>query len=253
MKPALVQCHDAGQQAAFIAQRALELRDEGVGLDKIAVLYRSHFHALELQLELTRQQIPFSITSGMRFFEQAHIKDATAYLKFVANPRDEISFKRLVQLLPGIAAKGADKLWQSFQIEFQKPKSSTPVAVALQDSIARVPKKAVLNWAQFTATIAQLEDKAVRKSAAKMLRLVMDAGYDDYLKEDVRELRAAAGRNPGTRGIRFSVWQCRGISHTTRVAHECRGEDDNAAKTTRKNSNSQPSIRRRAWSSTPCL
>jgi len=183
VKPALVQCHNAGQQAAFIAQRALELRDEGTSLNQIAVLYRSHFHALELQLELTRQQIPFSITSGIRFFEQAHIKDATAYLKFVANPRDEVSFKRLVQLMPGIAAKGADKLWRNFLHEIQTPKSKTPLAVALQDSIAAVPKKATLAWAQFTATISQLEDESVRKSAAKMLRLVMDAGYDDYLKE----------------------------------------------------------------------
>src|ERR1039458_2928839 len=183
VKPALAQCHNAGQQAAFIAQRALELRDEGTSLNNIAVLYRSHFHALELQLELTRQQIPFSITSGIRFFEQAHIKDATAYLKFVANPRDEVSFKRLVQLLPGIAAKGAEKLWHNFLHEIKTPKSKTPLAVALQDSIAAVPKKAVLSWAQFTATISQLEDETVRKSAAKMLRLVMDAGYDDYLKE----------------------------------------------------------------------
>ena len=114
LKPALVACTDAGQQAAFIAKRALEINEEGTRLSQIAVLYRSHFHALELQLELTRRQIPFSITSGIRFFEQAHIKDATAYLKFAVNPQDEISFKRLTQLLPGIAGKGADKLWQSF-------------------------------------------------------------------------------------------------------------------------------------------
>ena len=217
LKPALVQCHDAGQQAAFIAQRVQELHEEGASLNDIAVLYRSHFHALELQLELTRRQIPFSITSGIRFFEQAHIKDATAYLKFVANPRDEVSFKRLVQLLPGIAAKGADKLWRIFSHEFAETlkrvsheprevreekadnipappsrpardpnperRAQWPIAAALQDSVAAVPKKAVLSWAQFTATISQLEDEAVRKSAAKMLRLVMDAGYDDYLKE----------------------------------------------------------------------
>ena len=120
LKPALVACTDAAQQAAFIAQRALELREEGVNLNQIAVLYRSHFHALELQLELTRRNIPFSITSGIRFFEQAHIKDATAYLKFVANPRDEISFKRLAQLLPGIAAKGADKLWKIFSAKLER-------------------------------------------------------------------------------------------------------------------------------------
>src|SRR5208283_191528 len=115
LKPALVACEAAAQQAAFIAQRVGELSEEGVSPNQVAVLYRSHFHALELQLELTRRQIPFSITSGIRFFEQAHIKDATAYLKFVANPRDEVSFKRLVLLLPGIGAKGAEKIYQHFQ------------------------------------------------------------------------------------------------------------------------------------------
>ena len=211
LKPVLVACHDAGQQAAFIAQRALELRDEGASLNQMAVLYRSHFHALELQLELTRQQIPFSITSGIRFFEQAHIKDATAYLKFVVNPRDEVSFKRLAQLLPGLGAKGADKLWKHFCPAFMDPangqpgeaaqpensadakavsaatnperRSKPPIAVALQKAIAAVPKKAAVEWAQFTATISQLEDEAVRQSAAKMLRLILDAGYEDYLKE----------------------------------------------------------------------
>ncbi len=79
----LVACNDASEQAAFVAQRVLELREEGGDLNKMAVLYRSHFHALELQLELTRRNIPFSITSGIRFFEQAHIKDVTAYLKLV--------------------------------------------------------------------------------------------------------------------------------------------------------------------------
>ncbi len=204
LKPALVACHDAGQQAAFIVQRALELRDEGTSLSNIAVLYRSHFHALELQLELTRQQIPFSITSGIRFFEQAHIKDATAYLKFVANPRDEVSFKRLVQLIPGIGGKGAEKLFHTFaggrrsdqaHIEIGKRQAAsggqpgTPhvvsckIATSLQSCAQAVPKKAATGWAQFVATISQLEDESIRRSAAKMLRLVMDAGYDDYLKE----------------------------------------------------------------------
>jgi DNA helicase-2/ATP-dependent DNA helicase PcrA len=204
VKPALVQCHDAGQQAAFIAQRALELREEGTSLNHIAVLYRSHFHALELQLELTRQQIPFSITSGIRFFEQAHIKDATAYLKFVANPRDEVSFKRLVQLIPGIGGKGAEKLFHQFQSRSRGDEAQTEsgkrkaesgdeletphvvsykIAAALQTCAKAVPKKAAVAWTQFVATISQLEDDSTRRNAAKMLRLVMDAGYDDYLKE----------------------------------------------------------------------
>jgi len=185
VKPALVQCHDASQQAQFIAQRALELREEGTSLNQICVLYRSHFHALELQLELTRRQIPFSITSGLRFFEQAHIKDATAYLKFVANPKDEVSFKRLVLLLPGIGAKGAEKIYQSFTARMAggELKMETKLATALQSCTKAIPKKAAVPWTQFVATISQLEAEETRRSAAKMLRLVMDAGYDDYLKE----------------------------------------------------------------------
>jgi DNA helicase II / ATP-dependent DNA helicase PcrA len=205
LKPALVTCVDAGQQAAFIAQRVAELPEEGVNLNQVAVLYRSHFHALELQLELTKRQIPFSITSGIRFFEQAHIKDATAYLKLVANPNDEVSFKRLVQLLPGIAAKGAEKLWKTFSGSSRGNEAQTKIgnrqsaignqsepphigsykiAFALQAISKSVPAKAATGWAQFVATISQLEYETVRKGAAKMLRLVIDAGYDDYLKEN---------------------------------------------------------------------
>jgi DNA helicase-2/ATP-dependent DNA helicase PcrA len=208
IKPVLVACMDAGQQSAFIAQRLLELHEEGTSLNQIAVLYRSHFHALELQLELTRRQIPFSITSGIRFFEQAHIKDATAYLKLVTNPLDEIAFKRVAQLHPGIAAKGADKLWKIFSSEmeiFQKYKKEAgskpekddkskrrersmthPVATALETCAPHVGKKAGVAWAQFVATAAQLEEE---KSPSKMLRIVIDAGYDDYLKENYANYR----------------------------------------------------------------
>ncbi|HMZ19743.1 MAG TPA: ATP-dependent helicase, partial [Blastocatellia bacterium] len=76
--PALIPARDAEQQAAFVAARILELRDEGVPLDEMAVLYRSHFHSLEVQLELTRRGIPYDVRSGVRFFEQAHIKDVTS-------------------------------------------------------------------------------------------------------------------------------------------------------------------------------
>jgi ATP-dependent DNA helicase UvrD/PcrA len=203
LKPALVACMDAAQQSAFIAQRVLELRDEGTSLNQVAVLYRSHFHALELQLELTKRNIPFSITSGIRFFEQAHIKDATAYLKLVVNPQDEIAFKRLAQLLPGIAAKGAEKIWKIFCERVEGTASSVPnnsgqrqsaalhqsLAIALQACAKSVPARAATAWAQFVATISQLEDKTVRQSAAKMLRLVIDAGYDDYLKENFANYR----------------------------------------------------------------
>jgi DNA helicase II / ATP-dependent DNA helicase PcrA len=192
-KPVLVVCGDPAQQAAFVAQRALELRDEGFNLNDMAVLYRSHFHALELQLELTRRNIPFSITSGIRFFEQAHIKDVAAYLKLISNPRDEISFKRVVRLLAGVGGKSADKLWQCFSGEMDKLRAAASsenspapprLAAALQACAGAVPKKTVVGWAELSATFAQMETHSMRGTPAKMIRHVMEAGYEDYLQEN---------------------------------------------------------------------
>ncbi len=199
LRPGLVVCGDAAQQAAFVAQRVLELREEGTALEKMAVLYRSHFHALELQLELTRRNIPFSITSGIRFFEQAHIKDVAAYLKLMANPRDELSFKRIVQLLPGIGGKGAEKLWRAFGAgektsdqsdRSDKSDARPPLAAALQACAASVPKKAATAWAQLVATAAQLEADDVRGDASAMIELVLEAGYEDHLKETYANYRS---------------------------------------------------------------
>jgi DNA helicase-2/ATP-dependent DNA helicase PcrA len=177
-KPVLVRCLTSGEQAAFVAQRILELREEGRDLNKMAVLYRSHFHALELQLELTRRNIPFSITSGIRFFEQAHIKDVAAYIKFIHNSRDELALKRIVRLLDGIGGKTADRLWNAF-----KAAPDAPLAVALQKISAVVPKKATVGWAQLTATISQLEQPDIRKNPARAIQLILEAGYEDYLQE----------------------------------------------------------------------
>jgi DNA helicase-2/ATP-dependent DNA helicase PcrA len=178
VKPALVVCGAADEQAAFIAQRVLELREEGIELDDMAVLYRSHFHALELQLELTRRNIPFSITSGVRFFEQAHIKDVTAHLKWLANPRDEQAFKRIVLMLPGVGGKTALKLWQQF---LDAHETGRPLAATLQNCTA-VPKKAKVAWAQLAATISQLETDPVAGDAGQMIGLILEAGYQDYLE-----------------------------------------------------------------------
>lgn len=184
-KPVLAVCGDASEQAAFIAQRALQLRDEGINLNDMAVLYRSHFHAMELQFELTRRNIPFSITSGLRFFEQAHIKDVAAFLKFAANPADEISFKRMVRLLPGVGGKGADKLWNLFRTHHsQLPEGApNPLASALQSCNPSVAKKTTVAWAQFSSTIAQLEGPTVRGKAAEMIRITLEGLYEDYLQE----------------------------------------------------------------------
>src|SRR5207245_6054315 len=99
LKPALVALNDGAEQAQFVSQRILELRDENVDLNDIAVLYRAHYHALELQLELSRRGIPYQITRGIRFFEQVLFKDVVLFIRLVANISDEVEFVRLVKVL----------------------------------------------------------------------------------------------------------------------------------------------------------
>jgi len=208
LKPALIPCEDGHQQAAFVAQRMLELHEEGVPLRELAVLYRSHFHALELQLELTRRGIPFLITSGIRFFEQAHIKDVAAALKLLANPADELAFKRVACLLPGIGGKGAEKVWRTFsartpgheqqttnnepltdEAPSSKLQASTSVGAVLMGCSSAVPKKAAVAWAQLATTLAQLEAPDLRDQPGRQIRLFLEAFYSDYAEETFANAR----------------------------------------------------------------
>jgi DNA helicase-2/ATP-dependent DNA helicase PcrA len=183
-KPALVALEDPSTQASFVAQRMLELRDEGIELSEMAVLYRAHFQSLEIQMELTRRGIPFSITSGLRFFEQAHIKDVAAFLRFVTNRKDEVSFKRMVQLLPGCGPGASEKLWRKWLLD---PVSGNPEPPEKWSEILLpypVPKKAAKYWQQLCYTLDELNPNGRFASPSEMIFSVLEGVYDDYLKEN---------------------------------------------------------------------
>jgi DNA helicase-2/ATP-dependent DNA helicase PcrA len=179
-RPALVALNDGGEQARFIAQRVLELRDEGVELNEIAVLYRAHYHAVELQLELSRRGIPYQITSGIRFFEQAHIKDVAAFIRFVANPRDEVAFKRMVRLLPGIGGKSAENLWQAWTESLDK----NGEIISWSDRLLpmSVGARAKKSWQQLADTLDEIAPNGKPGQPTEMIMSIVEAIYDDYAK-----------------------------------------------------------------------
>jgi DNA helicase-2/ATP-dependent DNA helicase PcrA len=199
-KPAVVALNDGSEQAQFVAQRILELRDEGVDLNEIAVLYRAHYHAVELQLELSRRGIPYQITSGIRFFEQAHIKDVAAFIRFVANPRDEVAFKRMVRLLPGIGGKSADTLWN----KWEQTLNENAVITSWNDRMAGMPvsSRARKSWQQLLDTLDEIAPGGESVAPTEMITSVVEAIYDDYAranfanyelrKEDLSQLAAFA-------------------------------------------------------------
>src|SRR5438105_4047819 len=179
-KPAVVALNDGSEQAQFIAQRILELRDEDVDLNEIAVLYRAHYHALELQLELSRRGIPYQITSGIRFFEQAHIKDVVSFLRFVANPRDEVAFKRMVKLLPGIGNRSAENLWNAWDKSLNERGEITSWSERLLPM--NVSARSKKHWTQLALTLDEIAPGGQPNPPSAMITSVVEAIYDDYAK-----------------------------------------------------------------------
>ena len=115
-RPALVALDSVDSQADFICQRILDLqKEERINLNEIAVLFRAHFQSLELELAMNKRNIPYVMRGGLRFFEQAHIKDVVAYLRILANHLDEVSWVRILQLQTGIGPATVDLIWQNIR------------------------------------------------------------------------------------------------------------------------------------------
>ncbi len=183
MTPALVPLEDPRAQANFVAQRILELRDEGIEMQEIAILYRAHHQSLEIQMELTSRNIPFQITSGLRFFEQQHIKDVAAFLRFVTNRKDEVSFKRFCLLLPGIGGVTANKLWRAWLKtgkagDENPPKSFSDIMLKFS-----IPAKAKKDWEQLCYVLDELAPGGEFARPAEMITSVQEGIYDDFMRQ----------------------------------------------------------------------
>ena len=180
--PAVVGVDDVFEQASFIAQRILELRDEGEHLDDIAVLYRSHYQSLELQMELTRRLIPYEIRSGVRFFEQAHIKDVIAYLKIVTNFRDELSWKRVLKLYPKVGEKTAAEVWGKIS------QSRDPLDAFFHIDM---PGRGVSASIKSLGSVLRLISvESMQHNPSECIRLVVEKGYADYARSKFANAQA---------------------------------------------------------------
>jgi DNA helicase-2/ATP-dependent DNA helicase PcrA len=182
-EPAVVGVDDVFEQAAFVAQRILELRDEGEHLDEIAVLYRSHYQSLELQMELSRRLIPYEIRSGVRFFEQAHIKDVIAYLKIMTNPRDELSWKRVLKLYPKIGEKTAAEVWGKISA------AADPLQRFLH-AVEISGRGTMQSLESLRGVMRLLAGESMKHNPSESIRLVVERGYADYARSKFANAQA---------------------------------------------------------------
>ena len=193
--PVLVKAVDENTQSRFVAQRVLELREEGVALGDIAVLFRSSFHSFDLEIELSRRNIPFVKRGGFKFIETAHVKDILAHLRVVENPRDAVSWNRLLLLIEGVGPKKSQALTESIlaqeangleALKEAGAKGSGPSVQGLQD-LLRVLEE---------VSGGRMTPAEQMNAVCGYYLPILKQHYDDYPKrmKDVEHLHTIAAR-----------------------------------------------------------
>ncbi len=176
--PAIVSAVSEQDQSLFIVQRILELREEGVGLGDMAVLFRAGFHSFDLEIELTRAGIPFAKFGGLKLMDTAHIKDVIAHLRVIDNPRDIISWTRILLLLPGIGPAGAERVTDAIQ------GGLTPLTHGSEEALRRLVRGDVTGLLRCLRSIAR-PGATVGERVAELMdhyQPLLRERYDDHQK-----------------------------------------------------------------------
>ena len=175
--PVLVEAAGENAQSRFIAQKILELREEGVPLDEMAVLFRSSFHSFDLEIELSRHGLPFVKRGGMKFIETAHVKDLLAHMRVVANPLDAVSWHRVLMLVEGVGPKKAQDVMAALV------KSDNPY-----HALREMPGRSGKGLKDLALTLESLAGAGDLRPAEQVNHIyeyylpILKAQYDDYPK-----------------------------------------------------------------------
>ena len=199
--PVVVSANDENEQSRFVSQRIVELREEGVPLSEIAVLFRSSSHSFDLEIELGRQGIPFRKFGGIRFAESAHIKDALSFLRVVVKPSDTLSWFRALKLIDHIGDATVYQILEHLgveQREFRSPRSKATLFKKLQRFPARAAYEAQLKRLA-RVFVAMLESKSPNEQLSAVLRFykpLLKNKYDDVQRRgrDLEHLQSIAKR-----------------------------------------------------------
>jgi DNA helicase-2/ATP-dependent DNA helicase PcrA len=169
---------DVHEEADLVCQQILEARNKEVPLGKMAVLYRNHYDSVVLQGQLVKRGIPYTVRSGLRFFEQAHIKDVLGYLRVVQNPRDEASWRRILLLLPGVGPATAAALFQHLLQQ-----ADPLAALAGAATMATVPPRSRGFFAAFVSDLRRIQKTDPEHHPAAAIQAVIKGGYPATLRQ----------------------------------------------------------------------
>lgn len=178
VKPVVVRCYSPKDEALFVSQRVVQLLNSGISPDDIGILFRSRYQSAELEIELSRLKIPYIVRGGLRFFEQAHIKDIMAYFRVAENVKDEVAWRRVFTHTEGIGSKTADILI-----------SYIPEINEIEDIMKIMEDKKVNIRAQekLVALISLIEKIKIIDSIPEGINLIMDSNYAVYLSKKYKD------------------------------------------------------------------
>lgn len=176
--PSIIVAPDQSTESAFIAQRILELQDEGMSLNDVAILARSSRSTYALEIELNKRGLPFKKFGGYKFVETAHIKDIISHLRVVVNNSDQISWNRILLLLEGIGSVSANKLISVLTQEDIKAGTLLPVATKNREKINSLID--LIN----TIRSGKLTPAEAAKMIIEYYHPLLEIKYDDFLKRE---------------------------------------------------------------------
>ena len=210
--PWLVAARDEQQQTKFIVDRILELYEQGTPLHEMAVLFRAAYMSADLEIELANRRIPFEKWGGLKFLEAAHVKDVLAFLRVIENPRDDVSWYRILMLMPGIGdvtaraaiASMAEQTWDPDAFgNWEPPARAREAHDRLATLLDLLRERARRAEAESLGTGVGAEIEAIRGL------------YDDILRErydrpearlaDLEQLRVIASGYPNRAGFLAAI------------------------------------------------
>ncbi len=211
--PQKIICFDGRSQAMEIIRQVNRFREAGYRYGDMAILYRSHYQSIDIQMLFAQEKLPHRITSGIGVFEQLHVKDVLSYLRLLVSRTDELGFVRLMRLLPGVGEKSAAKCWQKLSRRFDY-RSDGDFAI-LEDNL---PAKAKAYLPQLLAAFADARNLSVEEDGGKIVDSFVFRFYNDHLNrefemdeaddrlDDIKELAAhIAGSEGGLAGFLADV------------------------------------------------
>ncbi len=178
-KPVVVTAENENVQSKFVVQRILELREEGKTLNDVAVLFRSAYLSFDLEIELTRANIPYVKFGGMKLVEAAHIKDIIAFLRVIENSQDAVGWHRILLLHPGVGPSIAERVLNMIttagvHTEVSAPEKNLKMPSNAQELLAFISEQSKRK----VAPVEQIE------SVLRYYQPLMKDKYEDYQKRE---------------------------------------------------------------------